>query len=423
VARTINRLSARRVEAEKKPGYHADGNGLYLQVTNSGTKSWVFRYMVMGRSREMGLGALDVVSLEQARIRRDEHRRLLAEGRDPLEVRDVKRLQHQLEKSRNKTFSECATAFMDAHRCEWKNAKHAAQWQSTLDTYAHPEIGSFPVHSIDTPQIHAILRPIWNTKRETATRLRGRLEKILDWATALNFRSGPNPARWREHLDQVFKDQRRNRIKHHAALPFEHIGQFMKRLRDQPGTAARALELTILTVARTGETIGASPEEFNVTAAMWIVPGERMKGGRTHRKPLSIAAVELVRGLPTEGRFAFPGRSPLAALSNMAMLKLMQRMGYGEYTVHGFRSTFRDWAAELTDFSRDVCEMALAHAVADQTEAAYRRGDLFEKRRQLMEAWAHYCANNPLHEETVEKNAGNSGELSEPTPRKYGALV
>ncbi len=391
MARQINRMSARGVATKKKAGYHPDGAGLYLQVSESGTKSWVFRFMLTGRAREMGLGHADLVSLEEARIARDRHRKLLAEGIDPIEARKAQRARDALDLAQAKTFEECARTYMAAHRSGWKNPKHASQWENTLSTYAYSKIGALPVQAIDTGQVNEVLQPIWNEKRETASRLRGRIEKILDWATALGYRSGPNPARWRGHLDNVLaKDQRRRRIQHHPAMPIDKIGTFMRALRQQEGTAARSLEFLILTTARTGEVIGMQWPEADLDAAVWTVPPERMKGHREHRVPLAPAAVELLRSLPEGKDYVFPGRVPTRPLSNMAMLKLLERMGYADLTVHGFRSTFRDWAAERTNFAREVAEMALAHAIADETEAAYRRGDLFDKRRRLMDAWSSY---------------------------------
>lgn len=392
MARAVDRLSARRVQTEKRSGYHADGRGLYLQVSGAGTKSWVLRYMLAGKGREMGLGSAEIVSLEQARKKRDEQRNLLLERIDPIEARKLERAQNALALAQAKTFEDCAKAYIEAHRADWKNVKHASQWENTLKTYAYPTLGALPVQSVDTGHIQEALKAIWSSKRETATRLRGRMEKILDWAAALGYRAGPNPARWRGHLDHVLaKDKRRKRIKHHAAMPFQQIGSFVPKLREQDGIAARALELTILTAARTGEVIGATWAELDLEGAIWTVPAERMKGGRPHRVPLSPSAVKLLRTLPSTDGYVFPGRQARKPLSNMAMLQLLERMGHGELTVHGFRSTFRDWASERTSYPRKVCEMALAHAIADETEAAYRRGDLFEKRRKLMLEWSRHC--------------------------------
>ncbi len=391
MARQINRLSARGVATKKRAGYHPDGAGLYLQIGATGTKSWVLRYQLAGRAREMGLGRADLVSLEEARTLRDAQRKLLADGVDPIEARNARRARAVLDLAQAKTFEECARTYIEAHRADWKSAKHAAQWEMTLTTYC-AAIAPLPVQGIETGHVHEVLKPIWGAKRETAVRLRGRIEKVLDWASALGYRVGPNPARWRGNLDHLLtRDKRRKRVKHHAALPFSEVGDFLKDLREQKGTAPRALEFTILNAARTGEVIGMQWPEVDLEAGVWIIPAERMKGAREHRVPLAPASVHLLRDLPQEGGYVFPGRKPGTALSNMAMLQLLERMGRGDLTVHGFRSTFRDWAAEQTSFPREVCEMALAHAIEDETEAAYRRGDLFEKRRRLMEAWAAFA--------------------------------
>ncbi len=391
MARQINRLSARGVLAKRKAGYYPDGAGLYLQVSESGTKSWVFRFMLSGRAREMGIGSAQAFSLEEARASRDKQRRLLSEGLDPIEARKAERARNAMDQAQAKTFKDCAEAYIDAHRSGWKSAKHASQWENTLETYTYPRIGALPVHAIETGQVREVLAPIWDKKRETAVRLRGRVEKILDWATALGYRTGPNPARWRGHLDKLLaKDQRRHRTQHHAAMPFDCIGEFLVKLRDQEGIAARALEFLILTAARTGEVIGMRWPEVDLDAAVWTIPAERMKGSREHRVPLSPAAVVVLQALPDGEGFVFAGRTSARPLSNMTMLKLLERMGRDDVTVHGFRSTFRDWASERTSYPREVCEMALAHAISDETEAAYRRGDLFEKRRKLMAAWADF---------------------------------
>lgn len=393
MARQIKRLSARGVQAKKKPGYYADGTGLYLQVGKSGTKSWILRFMLNGRAREMGLGSALTFSLDDARGLRDKWRKVHAEGKDPIEANKAERARAALELSQAKTFKDCAVAYIESHRSGWKNAKHTAQWENTLDSYAYPKIGALPIQSIDTNHVREVLQPIWNTKRETSVRLRGRIEKILDWASALGYRAGLNPARWRGHLDKVLaKDQRRRRIQHHPAMPVEKIGAFVKALRQQEGTVARALEFLILTAARTGEVIGMQWPEVDLDGAVWTVPVERMKGHREHRVPLSAATIKLLRSLSKGDGYVFPGRTATRPLSNMAMLKLLERMGHADLTVHGFRSTFRDWAAERTSFAREVCEMALAHAISDETEAAYRRGDLFDKRGRLMEAWASFVS-------------------------------
>jgi integrase len=384
------RLKLRTLGRLKAPGYYADGAGLYLQIGKTGARSWIFRYMLNGRAREMGLGPEHIFSLAEARERAAEARKLRSQGTDPIEHRHAQKAAKALEAAKSKTFSECAAAYIAAHRSSWRNPKHAAQWTATIATYCKP-IAELPIQGVDVGQVLKALEPIWTEKPETANRLRGRIEHILDWARVRGYRQGENPARWRGTLDKLLPDgKRRQRIKHHAALAYVEAGTFMKDLRAEDGTAARALEFTTLTAARTGETIGARWLELDLDLAIWIVPAERMKGHREHRVPLSPAAVRVLRALPRDGQYVFPGRSPKKPLSNMAMLKLLGRMGRGDLTTHGFRSTFRDWAAERTNFPNHVVEMALAHAISDATEASYRRGDLFEKRRRLMAGWASY---------------------------------
>ncbi|MFZ5558692.1 MAG: tyrosine-type recombinase/integrase [Pseudomonadota bacterium] len=403
MARRLHKLSAKAVEALRRSGYWGDGGGLYLQVSPARTKSWVFRYTLNGRSREMGLGSLNAVSLATARKKAEECRGLLADKIDPLEARRAARSAQALAAARSKTFDECAAAYIKAHGAGWKNEKHAAQWEATLETYCGPVFGTWPVADVDTSAVLNVLGPIWTEKTETATRLRARIASVLDWATVHGYRTGDNPARWRGHLDKLLaKIKKADRVRPHSALPYARIGAFMADLRDQEGTAARALEFTILTAARTGEVIGARPEEFDLDKGVWTVPGARMKAGREHRVPLSPRAVEIVEAQLAEGKaHVFPGQRKGKPLSNMAMLNLLKRMGHNDLTVHGFRSTFRDWAAECTAYPREVCEMALAHIISDKTEAAYRRGDLFEKRRRLMIDWAKFCKQRPAAKGTV----------------------
>jgi integrase len=394
MARKIERLTALSVSKAKKRGYLADGGGLYLQVSLSGAKSWVFRYRDNGHLREMGLGPVHTVSLAKARERARDCRGLRLNDVDPIAERQAGRLKAKLDASRAMTFKQCAEVYIAAHQASWKNKKHAAQWPSTLATYAYPIFGGLPVQSIDVGLVTKALEPIWNTKTETASRLRGRIETVLDWATARGYRQGDNPARWRGHLDKLLPGRAKvQKVEHHAALPYAEIGAFMSDLRDQGGTAALALEFLILTAARTGEVIGAQWAEIDLGAGVWTVPAERMKAGKEHRVPLSKPALAALARLPrSDGTVhVFPGGKAGKPLSNMAMLKLLARMDR-DLTVHGFRSTFRDWAAERTNFPREVAEQALAHSLTDKVEAAYRRGDLFEKRRQLIEAWGRICA-------------------------------
>jgi integrase len=395
MARKIERLTALSVSRAKKRGYLADGGGLYLQVSPSGAKSWVFRYRDGGRLREMGLGAVHTVSLADARERARDCRNLRLNDADPIADRQAGRLKAKLDAACAMTFKQCAEAYIAAHQASWKNEKHASQWPSTLATYAYPIFGDLPVQSIDVGLVTKALEPIWNTKTETASRLRGRIESVLDWAAARGYRQGDNPARWRGHLDKLLPARAKvQKVQHHSALPYAEIGAFMSDLRDQEGTAALALEFLILTATRTNEVIGAKWAEIDLGAGLWTIPAERMKAGKEHRVPLSTPALAALAGLPRpDGTVhVFPGGKAGKPLSNMAMLKLLDRMGRADLTVHGFRSTFRDWAAERTNFPREVAEQALAHSLPDKVEAAYRRGDLFEKRRHLMDAWGRICA-------------------------------
>ena len=389
-------LTARQVATIKRLGFFAAGGvpGLLLQVT-AGGRSWVYRYQVAGKRRNMGLGSLDDLGLADARERAAAARQIVLDGRDPIDTRRAERSARALDTAKAMTFKACANAYIAAHQAGWKNAKHAAQWGSTLETYVYPTFGNLPVQAIDVGLVMKAIEPIWNTKPETAGRVRGRIESVLDWATARGHRNGDNPARWRGHLESLLPARNKvRRVEHHAALPYVEIAGFVAELRDQQGVAARALEFAILTAARTGEVIGARWDEFNVADRLWIVPGERMKAGKEHRVPLSNSALAIVQKLAEtkSGDFVFPGGVAGNPLSNMAMLKLLRRMKRDDLTVHGMRSCFRDWAAERSTFASEVAEMALAHTVADKVEAAYRRGDLFQKRRQLADAWAKFCA-------------------------------
>ncbi len=397
MARTTGRLTALRVERAKQPGMYADGGGLYLQVSDNGA-SWIYRYMIAGRPREMGLGPLALYGLAEARAKALDARKLRHEGIDPIEARRAERAKARLDAAKAMTFNQCADAYIKAHRAGWRNDKHAGQWEATLKTYAAPVIGSLPVQSIDTGFVMKVIEPLWTTKPETASRLRGRVEAVLDWAAARNYRSGENPARWRGHLDKLLPERSKVRkVKHHAALPYAELPNFLVALREQEGVAARALEFTILTAARTGESIGSTWGEINWTEKLWAIRGTRMKGGREHRVPLCHRALTILMelkpaDLPNAAeQFIFSGGKPGRPLSNMAFMMLLRRMDRGDLTVHGFRSSFRDWAAERMSFPSEVAEMALAHVVGNKVEAAYRRGDLFERRRRIMAEWAKFC--------------------------------
>jgi integrase len=387
-----------------KAGMHGDGGGLYLQVTESGARTWIYRFKApSGRTREMGLGSLNTISLAEAREAARDCRKLCRDGTDPIEQRREKLAATRIESAKIMTFDACAEHYIAAHRAGWRNPKRASQWPNTLATYVSPVFGSVPVQAVDVGLVMKALEPIWREKPETASRVRGRIESVLDWATARGYRQGDNPARWRGHLENLLPARAKvQRVEHHAALPYPEIGEFIEELRCQEGIAARALETAILTATRTGELIGARWSEIDLDAKLWTIPAERMKAGKEHRVPLSdtvVAILEKMQKVRLADDFVFPGGKAGKPLSNMAMAMLLRRLGRGDLTVHGFRSTFRDWAAECTNFPREVAEMALAHALSDKVEAAYRRGDLFEKRRRLMEAWAKHCSTTRVTKE------------------------
>jgi len=390
MARELNRLSARRVATVTAKGYYADGGGLYLQVSASGSKSWIFRYASSGKTRDMGLGPIHTVTLAEARTAATDARRSLLSGADPLDARRAALAAREA----IPTFAEAAATYIAAHATEWTNPKHAAQWTTTLETYASPTIGTKPVDQVDTTDLLAILQPIWTTKTETATRVRQRVESVLDAEYAQRHWDKQNPARWRGHLAKLLpKPSKVRKVRHFPALPYADLPAFMAKLRAQTFTAARALEFLILTAARTNMVSQARWVE--IAGNTWHVPAERMKAGVAHDVPLSTVAVALVKGLPRVqgGAYLFPGDRWLKDhMSNGAMDALLERMGYAHITVHGFRSTFKDWASEETDYPKEVSEAALAHVIPDKTEAAYRRGALLAKRRRLMEAWARYAS-------------------------------
>lgn len=348
--------------------------------------------MIDGRARNMGLGPCDLVSLAEAREKARAARKAMLDGIDPLDARREAKARRRLEAAKRMTFSAAAERMMASHGAAWSNPKHKAQWRSTLQTYCYPVVGELPVGDIDTALVLKILEPIWAEKSETASRLRGRIEAVLDWARARGDRTGENPARWKGHLDRLLPAKRRVRkVQNHPALPFSDLPAFVADLRLRDELSARALELTVLTAARTGEIIGARWSEFDIDTGVWTIPAERMKGKREHRVPLCPRALELLKALPREGEYVFPGGRVGKPVSNSALLKLMRGMRPG-FVPHGLRSTFRDWAAERTNHPSEVVEMALAHAVANKVEAAYRRGDLFEKRRALMNDWCSYAS-------------------------------
>lgn len=396
MGRTIGKLSALAVARTTKPGYHHDGGGLYLQVTASGAKSWVFRFKspVTGKMCEMGLGAFASVPLIRSRALAASSREAVAAGRDPKLERDAARAAARAQTASARTFAQCSAAYIDAHRAGWRNDKHAGQWASTLATYADPVFGTLPVQEINTAMVLRVLEPIWRTKPETASRLRGRIESVLAWATTHGYRRGDNPASWRGHLDNLLPARTAVRaVEHHAALPYAQMREFIADLRTRDGMAARALGFAILTAARSGEVRGATWDEIDLPGKTWTVPASRMKARREHRVPLSDEAVALLSALPrmTDTNLVFPAPRG-GPLSDMTLTAVLRRMGRADVTCHGFRSTFRDWAGETTAFPREVIEHALAHQLKDKAEAAYQRGDLLAKRALLMQAWADYCA-------------------------------
>jgi len=396
------KIAALFVKHISRPGKYADGGNLYLQVRKSTrkvpsddvTKSWLFRYSRFGRDTWMGLGPYPDVSLSEARNLATRERKKIIQSIDPLSDKRARRIAARTAHDNMLSFAECAELYVESQAPGWSNPKHIEQWRNTLKNHAGPTIGHLSVDQIDTALVMRCIEPIWTTKTETASRLRGRIESVLDWAAVRGYRKGDNPARWRGHLDKLLpRPSQVARVKHHPALPYTEIGAFMQQLRNDKGVAARALELTILTAARTNEVIQARWSEIDLDLKTWIVPAERMKSKRAHRVPLSDAAVTALKAVKGRSkRYVFPGHKRGSHLSNAAMMQVLKRLERIGITVHGFRSTFRDWCAESTNYSADVAEMALAHTLRDKTEAAYRRGDLFEKRARLMADWARYCS-------------------------------
>ncbi len=416
---TVNRLTAKLIANLSERGNYPDGRNLYLQVSAFGTKSWLFRYTLDGSTHWMGLGSLLDISLADARRKRDELRLKLLEGVCPLSERREQRALRRATKVRSKTFFECATELIKAKESGWKNEKHAAQWYATFEetkrgTKVFPAatqlINNLPVSEIDTPEILKVLEPIWTTKTETASRVRGRIEAVLDWARVAGLRTGDNPARWSGHLEYLLaKKSKVVTVEHHDAIPYSELPAFMSELRERESVSARALEFLILTIGRTGEIIGGQLDEITEEVVkdpnteveqkitFWTVPAERMKAKKEHRVPLCDRAIEILQNVPREAGnpYLFPGAKEGQGLSNMAMLELLRGMRGRGATVHGLRSSFRDWAAETTHYPNEILEMALAHTIGNKAEAAYRRGDLVMKRARLMDEWSRYCAGKP----------------------------
>jgi integrase len=399
------RLTAKRIlRALKTRGRYPDGAGLYLQVSVPGKASWLLRYERAGKERNLGLGPLHTVTLAEARARAKAARLLLLDGIDPIDAKRAQRAQRALDQAKAMTFEQAAKEFHRGHEGKWRNRQHAAEWLGSLERYVFAHIGNLPVGAIDTGLVLKCIEPHWASKTETMSRVRGRIESVLGWATVRGYRAGDNPAAWRHHLDKVLPARGKlTKPNHHAALPYSQVAQFLIDLRSQEGVAARALEFTIFTAARSGEVLGARWGEIDFGEKMWVVPAGRTKGGRQHRVPLSDRAMAVLDALPRgDGNdFIFIGSRSGAGLSHAALFNLLRSMNRADITVHGFRSTFRDWAAELTTFPNHVVEMALAHVVDGKTEAACRRGDLLGKRKALMAAWAAYCAKPPASGDVV----------------------
>ena len=384
-----------------KPGMHADGSGLYLAVKASGAKSWMYRYQIAGRRREMGLGALTALSAVQARAEAARLKAMVQQGVDPLEAKnEAKRAQEeqaQAERAAQKrldaTFRRVAEEHIARLEAGWKNTKHRQQWENTLKTYVYPVIGEVSVSEVTVEHVLDILQPIWSTKPETASRVRMRLEAVLDAAKVKGLRDGENPARWRANLDAVLPPKSKvHTVKHHGAMDWKLVPKFFRTLADQPGMGALALRLAILTALRSGEVRKATWDEFDLDQGVWTIPAAKMKAQREHRVPLSAPAIELLQQLPRRvgTNLVFPGTRSTTPLSDMTLSAVLRRMKIENVTVHGFRSTFRDWAAEETHFNSETVELALAHVVGNKVERAYRRGDQLEKRRPLMDAWAKW---------------------------------
>lgn len=400
MAREIERLKVLTVTNLKNPGLYPDGGGLYLRVAASGNKTWVFRFMLGGKAREMGLGSLNTFSLADARRRAEEARKLLDRGEDPINARKAEKAESRTRQAKQKTFRECAEWYVEHNKAGWRNVKHADQWKTSLETYVYPIIGDLPVQEIDVTLVLKVLEQkvegvkFWEARPVTANRVRNRIERVLDSARRFG-RTGENPARWKGNLKDFLPDLlRKKSVRHHAALPYEQIGDFILHLRKQNGLGVKAFEFLILTASRTSEVTGATWDEFDFDKRIWTIPGIRYKTGQEHRVPLCGRAIEILKSLDRPDQkdsLVFHGRSTAKPLSKMGFLSLLKRMGRTDITPHGFRSAFRVWCAEQTSFSREVAERALGHEIGNVVESAYKRTDLLDKRRLLMDAWAKYC--------------------------------
>jgi len=395
------------------PGLYADGGNLYLQVAVNGdsvARSWIFRFAIDGKRREMGLGAVHTFGLKDARAKAAELRKLVYEGRDPIAERDAQRAALAAASAKRRTFDECVASYSRAHSPKW-SAKHAYQWGSAMTRFASPVLGKLPVDIIDVSFVVRVLEPIWHERPEVASRLRGAIESVLAWATVRQFRSGDNPARWTNHLEELLPSRREILpVEHFAALAYRDVPGLIAKLRERSGIVERALEFLILTASRSGEVLGARWDEIGLAERVWTVPAERMKSRREHRVPLCDRALAILNEMKLYRRngFVFPSERR-ENLGESPMRELLKRLGY-KATIHGMRSTFRDWAGEQTNFAREVCEAALAHAIGNKVEQTYRRGDALEKRRRLMEAWADFCSRPVAQGATITKlHVGNLG--------------
>jgi integrase len=403
MTRSLNRLTSLKVARAKRPGMYADGGSLYLRIAPGGSKQWIFRFTCPnGRLRDMSLGAVHTFSLAEARERATEARKLRADGIDPLDHKRAQRAALRAADAKAMTFEQCARGFIKDNEAEWTNPKHRHEWETTLRKYVFPLLGSLPVEAIDTPLVLKVVKPLWERIPTTASRVLGRIQAVLGWATVHHYRSGDNPARWQGHLEHALPALSKvAKAEHHAALPYAQVGAFVAKLRKDSSVGARCLEFITLTAARLGEAINAEWDEIDLANRVWVVPASRMKADREHRVPLSGAALAVLKAVQAirQSDYVFPGTRQGRPVGENTPVRLAKQAAGSNITVHGLRSTFRDWASERTSFSREVAEMALAHAIPNAVEAAYRRGDLFEKRRKLMDAWAAYCAK-------VETDAG-----------------
>jgi integrase len=392
MARTLNRLSAFKVEKAKEPGMHADGGGLYLRIAEGGSKQWIYRYVTNGRPRDMGIGPVHVLTLAEAREKAREASKLRLEGIDPIAHKHAQRAAAVVAAASAMTFRECAKDFIRHNEGSWSNAKHRAEWERSLAKYVYPVFGNLPVAAIDTPLVLKVIKPLWGRVPETASRVRGRIENILGYALVHHYRSGDNPARWQGLLEHALPAVTKG--EHFAAMRFTEVPAFMAQLRQQTSVPAKCLEFVVLTAARLGEALGATWGEVDFDNGVWVIPGARMKAGKEHRVPLSAAAIAVLRDMHEvrQSDYAFPGAYHGKAIGKNMPLRLLNSITGNGATVHGFRSSFRDWAAERTNFPREIAEAALAHAVPSQVEAAYRRTDFFDRRRRLMDSWSDYCS-------------------------------